>query len=71
MPSHHIHPGGTHAPQFLVTTTHADGVVCHHTGATHDEVAAFASGHAEVGDEVQYFTIAPGRIDGVHWVLVA
>lgn len=71
MTGHHNTPGGTDAPQFLVTTTHRDGVVCHHTGATMEEVKTFASEHAAADDEVSYWMVAPYRIDGIHWQLIA
>lgn len=71
MLSHHVHPGGSADPNYLVTTTHADGVICHHTGATRAEVHQFAAEHAGQGDTLEYFEVAPGRIDGIHWQLTA
>lgn len=71
MTGHRIHPGGSDEPKFLVTTVHADGVVCHHTGATISELNAFVDEHATEDDVTTFWTIAPGRIDGIHWVLVA
>jgi hypothetical protein len=71
MLSHHPNPGGTEAPRYLVTTVHPDGVTCHHTGVTLGEVQAFAAEHNDDLDIATFWTIAPGRIDGVHWVLVA
>jgi hypothetical protein len=71
MLSHHQTLGGVSDPRFLVTTTHVDGVTCHHTGATRAELDAFVAEHAEAGDTTQYFEVAPGRIDGIHWQLVA
>lgn len=71
MLSHHTHPGGSDEPKYLVTTTHLDGTICHHTGGSWGEVKDYASEHAEASDKVEYFAIAPGRIDGIHWQLVA
>ncbi len=71
MLSHHQTPGGTSEPHYLVTTTHIDGVTCHHTGASIGEVRQFAAEHAKAGEEVSFWTVAPGRIDGIHWQLVA
>ena len=71
MHGHHTHPGGTDAPKYLVTTTHGDGVICHHTGATWEEVNTFAEEHAEEGDKIDYYAVAPYHLDGVHWQLVA
>ena len=71
MTGHRIHPGGTSDPEYLVTTTHLDGVTCHHTGATLDEVQAFAGSHAGDGDTTEYYRIAPMCLDGIRWVLVA
>lgn len=71
MLSHHINHGGSEAPQFLVTTVHPDGVTCHHTGATLEEVQAFAAEHTDELDITTYWAVAPYRIDGIHWQLVA
>jgi hypothetical protein len=71
MLSHHVQPGGSGTPQFLVTTNHCDGVTCHHTGATEAEVREYALDHAAEGDTVTFWTVAPCLLDGVHWQLVA
>ncbi|MGN6162571.1 MAG: hypothetical protein ACTHOG_12835 [Marmoricola sp.] len=71
MLGNHENHRGTDNPRFLVTTHHvADGVICHHTGATLEEVMAFAAEHAEAPDELYFYAMEPYRLDGVHWQLI-
>lgn len=71
MHGHHTYPPTADDQKFLVTTTHTDGIVCHHTAPTLHEAKEFATEHAQDGDETKYYAIHPGRIDGIHWQPVA